>query len=313
MDERSNFCCVVCRGSESSNVRDRIVGDPTGVHQVARCSECGLQQMVPPEADLDLYAVDGQVCSVVERFGTSFDTLLRHAWIEASRRADRLVASLGGRAVGSLLDVGGGYGFFASEAAASLPGLRCVVVEPSAQRVSTGSAAVRDRSGHVPEYFVGTLGSSSTAALGRFDVVSLFHVLEHVVDPVELIRNAVSHLAPGGMLLIEVPNADDDLLAASSSFADRWYMMEHVGYFGKDQLADVVRRAVGDTAVLDVVGYQRYGLYNYVSWLEHNAPRGADPDLFEGVDRNWLENLWRTRREEELISDAIYLTCLLAS
>jgi SAM-dependent methyltransferase len=40
-----------------------------------------------------------------------------------------------------------------------------------------------------------------------FDVIVLADILEHLVDPVELLRDAKAHLAPGGRLLVSLPNA----------------------------------------------------------------------------------------------------------
>ena len=42
----------------------------------------------------------------------------------------------------------------------------------------------------------------------RFDVVILGHVLEHVAAPVDLLRRASALVAPGGRLIVSVPNAD---------------------------------------------------------------------------------------------------------
>lgn len=42
----------------------------------------------------------------------------------------------------------------------------------------------------------------------KFDTVLLCHVLEHVDDPVELLKHAYSFVAPGGILIVDVPNGD---------------------------------------------------------------------------------------------------------
>jgi 2-polyprenyl-3-methyl-5-hydroxy-6-metoxy-1,4-benzoquinol methylase len=43
---------------------------------------------------------------------------------------------------------------------------------------------------------------------GRFDIVTLWHVLEHVRKPEETIRRCWQLLNPGGLLVVEVPNFD---------------------------------------------------------------------------------------------------------
>jgi len=41
--------------------------------------------------------------------------------------------------------------------------------------------------------------------LERYDVVSMYHVLEHLNDPVKILRKIKTWLKPGGLLVIEVP------------------------------------------------------------------------------------------------------------
>lgn len=55
-------------------------------------------------------------------------------------------------------------------------------------------------------------------------------------------------------------------------------------------------------------GYQRYGIFNYFHWIHFKKPQGANPDLFEGQDRWWLEASWRASREESMTSDALFMS-----
>lgn len=41
----------------------------------------------------------------------------------------------------------------------------------------------------------------------RFDTITMINVLEHLVDPVAALRKVAGLLAPGGMLIVHVPNA----------------------------------------------------------------------------------------------------------
>ena len=56
----------------------------------------------------------------------------------------------------------------------------------------------------------------------QFDVITLFHVLEHLPDPIEILVRLKKHLRKEGKIIIEVPNADDALLSLfdSRAFAD---------------------------------------------------------------------------------------------
>lgn len=59
------------------------------------------------------------------------------------------------------------------------------------------------------EYGVDVLhGPDAIEQLGgaRFDLITLFHVLEHLSDPRATVRKLARHLRPGGRMVIEVPN-----------------------------------------------------------------------------------------------------------
>ena len=78
------------------------------------------------------------------------------------------------------------------------------------------------------------------AEAGRFDVVVLNHVLEHVEHPVEFLRELSRLLKPGGVAHIAVPNV--------SSWEARlrgWgsYEPYHLSYFTPETLAETVQKA----------------------------------------------------------------------
>lgn len=137
-----------------------------------------------------------------------------------------------------------------------------------------------------------------------YDLVTLWHVAEHVPNPIQLVADAWKLVKKGGWLSLEVPNANDELLSRSPAFAKYSYMLEHLSYFTPDLLNKLIQLGTGCQPNA-LYGYQRYGIFNYMHWIHANAPLGADPDFFSGEDRWWLEENWRKQRTASLTTDAL--------
>jgi len=72
---------------------------------------------------------------------------------------------------------------------------------------------------------------------GSYDLVSMFHVLEHLTDPIASLRALGQLLNPEGVLLIEVPNV------ARLSSPKNTFFKAHTLYFSPHSLRDVARAA----------------------------------------------------------------------
>jgi 2-polyprenyl-3-methyl-5-hydroxy-6-metoxy-1,4-benzoquinol methylase len=314
MDPTPAFRCVLCDSDDRpALVQAEIAGDADGRLRAVRCLACSHVQLSPPSYDLDLYQQDGQVAFVIGQYGTPIETVFEHSMIEANRRAARF-AQCGEPLVrdgrqARLLDIGGGYGFFGSAMTRLRPDVDTLVLEPSASRVATGRRHFAERADPAfptPAFEVGLLDDAFVERhRARYDAVTLWHVLEHVEDPIALMRRAGALLGPGGSLWIEVPNLDDDLNGLSPAYRQRNHMREHISYFSAAVLERTARRLFPDASV-EVLGYQRYGIFNYFHWIHFNAPQGARPDMW-ARDRWWLETTWRTAREAARTSDALLL------
>jgi SAM-dependent methyltransferase len=78
---------------------------------------------------------------------------------------------------------------------------------------------------------------------GRYDVITLFDVLEHLVDPVSVLRKLRLGLAPGGLLAITVPDFGGWWARISGPrwpFVTPW---EHVLYFTRRSLRATLQQA----------------------------------------------------------------------
>jgi len=108
----------------------------------------------------------------------------------------------------------------------------------------------------------------------KFDVILMFHVLEHLPDPVASIQSCFNMLTPGGLLYIEVPNINDALLTLYDieAYHKFHFFKDHLHYFSRQSLETTIRLA-GAKAV-SVSGYSRFGLSNHLYWLKHGKAGG---------------------------------------
>ena len=54
--------------------------------------------------------------------------------------------------------------------------------------------------------------------IGKYDVIVMFQVLEHIPEPVLFLKNVGRLLKKTGKLIIEVPNLDDHLLNLNEEY-----------------------------------------------------------------------------------------------
>ena len=141
----------------------------------------------------------------------------------------------------ALLDVGAGYGFFRQAAEES--GWDHVGVEVSHHASGVGERLFGFSS------FVGDLDEFSRRSDRRFNVLTMWDVLEHVADPTAILKVANSLLHPGGALFIRTPN----LLALERDvFGPEYHSFkaEHLFYFGPRTLLDILHASGFSVALL---------------------------------------------------------------
>ncbi len=109
----------------------------------------------------------------------------------------------------------------------------------------------------------------------EFDVITLFHVFEHLNNPLMWLERISSKLKSGGVLFIEVPNADDALLSLyeCAPFADFTYWSAHLYLYTIKSLTEVINRN-GSFVIEDAGQFQRYPLANHLYWLSQGKPGG---------------------------------------
>ncbi len=188
-----------------------------GRFALSRCRDCGhlFQNPMLSARGLEFYYADfyeGQgEASVFQRFASQ-------------HRLDRArVHSLPRRpAPARWLDVGAGHGHFCRQARRRWPKARFDALDRN-----PALRQARER-GWIDRHLDEPLLELATRKPGAYDVISMFHYLEHSCDPRAEIGAAAALLRPGGQLLIECPDPDSLLGKLLGRFWLSWFQPQHL-------------------------------------------------------------------------------------
>jgi SAM-dependent methyltransferase len=212
--------CPLCQGATAREILRSSNG-----YTILSCLNCSLvftDDRAAPPSD-NLYPVFDQSDSGISKaIGRALALFLR--------QRELFVRQV--KPSGRLLDFGCGNGAFARHM--SRTGFDAVGIEPfslgatiSGERLKLVQAPLE----HVER------------DLGLFDVITLWHVLEHMRRPAEMLRHLRTLLAPDGVIVISVPNFAS---LQSTMFEGRWFHLDpprHLVHFVSATLEDCLRRA----------------------------------------------------------------------
>ena len=136
-----------------------------------------------------------------------------------------------------------------------------------------------------------------------YDVVCMFHVLEHINDPIAFLTNIKKCLKPSGLLIVEVPNFLDYNKQLSTAYNRSVYFRAHVSYFKPDTLRQILLKTGFQNIVIQ--GVQRYSIENAIRWIRMGKPNTeyVELELPEGLE--WVNSYYKGVMEKELKSYAI--------
>jgi SAM-dependent methyltransferase len=237
------------RVSEGTLPPDRLAPNGRGVLLVA-CTDCGTLESVVPARAPDSVEPDGYLPHDVPQ-GI-------RGWFSA-RSQDRKAALITPwYTSGPVVDVGCGSGGFLVAWRRGRPHDRLLGLEPSPGAAS----AARERGLTILDSSVEEMVPEETRGAGLF---TLWHVLEHLADPVGTLRGLREMLAPDGRIVIAVPNAS---AVERSLFGYRtiaWDPPRHRWHFTPEGLTAMIVAA--ELRVLDRFNLVSDDLYDSVGSL----------------------------------------------
>jgi SAM-dependent methyltransferase len=233
--DRTPSTCVVCGSTDTTLSRSDLADFEYSVRPelplVADvCRSCGSEYLSPrptPE-DLNHYYPD-DYHAYNDDHGPVASALVR---MRASRRAKQYSKLLGGRK-GALFDVGAGDCRHFDELRKVLD-IECAGVELNPEVAAAGRA----RGYSIAD---GTLEDLDlTDHAGRYDFVSMNHVLEHVIEPQVVVARCFELLRPGGWLLGQLPTNQSWEAHVFGRTWGGYHFPRHLQMFSREGLAQLL-------------------------------------------------------------------------
>jgi SAM-dependent methyltransferase len=272
---------------------DRLYGTTDKSFLVVECKNCRLIRLEPRPTPQELtryyppeywYAPEDDTASTLEEAYRRF-VLRDHLNFVMRAVADS-------RETGLVVDVGCGGGLFLKmlrERGLPVLGLEMSEAAANAAWRRNGVAVV-----------CGDL-SKSPIERGTCAVVTMFHVLEHLHDPVGYLRSARDLLLPGGRLVVQVPNASSWQFLM---FGERWNGVDvprHLVNYRQHDLENLL-----DYCGLQVIRRKHFSLRDNPAGFASSVAPGLDP----------MARKVRQVRESpflKLVKDFVYFGIVLAS
>ncbi len=227
--------CPVCGSGdirEALSAKDYTVSGKT--FSILHCNTCTLRftQDVPDQASIAPYYKSENYISHTDTSKGLINRLYKRIRKITLAQKRRLVERVTGRKKGTLLDVGAGTGSFLGEM--NVAGWKVTGLEPD------GDARQVAKSQHG----ISLQESSSLFSLsqGAFDAITMWHVLEHVHDLHGYFKQLKSLLAPGGQLIVAVPNYTSSDAKAYGPYWAAYDVPRHLYHFSPLAMQTLVKR-----------------------------------------------------------------------
>ncbi|MBZ0218267.1 MAG: class I SAM-dependent methyltransferase, partial [Fimbriimonadaceae bacterium] len=226
-------CCPQCNDNNIKKLLDAedFQGE-SGSYSAYECEKCGALFCNPQVVDEDIPKL--YEARNTQDFNPTVDRnslIFRLRMFHARRQIRDFLGRIGKPTQYRAMDFGCGDGMFSLALAGNLNCLSVTAVDfqneppPALAFTPVDYASISDL--------------ASGAADGSYDVVICRHIVEHVTNPREFVRQSARYLKPGGHLFVEVPNFQS---IWRRIFGQHWsilYVPRHLYWFTEKNLGQV--------------------------------------------------------------------------
>jgi 2-polyprenyl-3-methyl-5-hydroxy-6-metoxy-1,4-benzoquinol methylase len=232
--------------------------------EIWRCTGCGLGVTIPHPAE-----ANGQEAfrNDLSYFASAYEQRKDHWWHRFASAPFGLLTKVGAMPGQRLLDLGCNLGSFVQLAQARGFDASGLDASPAAVAFGRQHLGVNLACGRI---------ESAVVEPGSLDIVVASHVLEHLPDPVALLRRAREWLRPSGWLLVSVPNFASPIARWSH---ERWAGLvptQHIWHFTPQALRRLTAHA-GFGSSLWTTRMLTYGPGSLAEWAKWGIRRLLEP------------------------------------
>ena len=238
---RAEYRCALCKRTDG-----RVLLKWESGYEVIECAFCNFatanfaiddpEDHVRISYDNDVYYEKFQR-EIVEHYDYRKNTM-------GKERFEYTISRLGlDPAHASLLDLGCGAGWFLSY-------LRDRAVK--ARGLEVNPMAVRFCESHGLDVAVTPLDAENDES---YDVITMFDVLEHLDDPIEVLSTTRRKLKPGGFVVGYTPNIHSIAYELMGSKQNTLLPFEHVGFFSPQSFQFLAEKSGFEVHSLEVFGF----------------------------------------------------------
>ena len=137
----------------------------------------------------------------------------------------------------------------------------------------------------------------------KYDYITMFHVLEHIPNSIEVLKKLKKLLKPKGKLIIEIPHAKD-ILFNINEFKNFSLWSEHLVLHTEKSVEKILKYS--GYKVINTKYIQRYNFINHLGWFLREKPQGH---IFfknfynEKINKKYVHYLSKNK-----ITDTLFIT-----
>ncbi len=286
--------CPVCNSSRISRrfeVKDHSVSGE--IFEVWECADCTLRftQDIPPSSEIGRYYQSDNYISHSDTAQGIVNKLYHIVRKRTLLSKKALVTRFSQKSTGTLLDIGAGTGAFAGVMREAGWQITALEPDPAARELAA-------KSHHIQMYdpsFLFDLNADS------IEVITMWHVLEHVHTLHEYFTQFKKIVKSGGILLIAVPNYTSFDASKYGTYWAAYDVPRHLYHFSPKAMQTLLNLHELQLEKLLPMWYDSF----YVSMLSEKYKTGKQ-QLGKGV-LTGIQSNWKAMHQKNRCSSLVYV------